>query len=204
MTARIPLADPQTMDARQREVYDTIVNGPRGQLVGPLRAVLLIPELADRWQRFGEQLRYNTSIDPRWTELAIIITARHWNSQVEWQIHSQAAERAGLSLAVITSIGYGDLPEFENEVDGEIYEFTRQLLSNGDVDAALHARLAARWSAAAVVELTAVIGYYSMVSMMLNAQAIPPVDGIALLPPANDAPRVVGAVTPLPPFNRIA
>ncbi len=173
---RVPLPEPGEMTGRQREVYDTIVSGPRGRLVGPLRAVLLAPELADRWQRFGQYLRYETSVPLRINELAIIVTARRWNSQVEWQVHAAAAAAAGLPRAVIEEIRWARLPTFDDPADAEAYEFARQLLTDGDVDDGLHARLVDRWGAPGVVELTSVIGYYTMVSMMLNAQAIPPID----------------------------
>lgn len=173
---RIPLFDPEQASPQQRDVYEAIVSGPRGRLVGPLRAVLLIPELADRWQKFGEQLRYNTALPKRCTELAIITVARRWNSQVEWLIHAQAAQLAGVPDEVMNAIKIGAAPEFADETDAMVYEYTRQLLMDGDVDDALHARIVERWGATGAVELTSVIGYYTMVSMMLNAQAIPTPD----------------------------
>lgn len=174
---RIPLADPENLSPEQKAVYDRVVSGPRGQVVGPLRAALLIPELAERWQRFGEQLRYNTSLPRRLTELAIVTVARYYNSQVEWYIHARAAAAAGVPTAVIEAIEGGESPVFEQASDAEIYAYTRELLMHGDLRDDTHHRVADRHGAAGVVELTAVIGYYAMVSMMLNAQAIPTPDG---------------------------
>src|SRR5436190_14744346 len=94
--ARIPLPSPETMTPEQRRVYDAIVSGPRKTLVGPLRAALHIPELADKWQQFGELLRYRTSLAPRLSELAILVTAKHCHCQLEWLIHEQMARKAGL------------------------------------------------------------------------------------------------------------
>src|SRR5690349_5167072 len=124
---RIPLPDPHNLTPQQQRVYDAVVAGPRGQLVGPLRAVLLVPELADRWQLFGEQLRYNTSLPARITELAILVVARRWNSQVEWQIHSQAAAAAGVPERVLAAIRSAATPVFESHADADVYEYTRQL-----------------------------------------------------------------------------
>ena len=76
---RIPLLPTDDMTAEQRRVHDTMVSGPRGVIVGPFRAVLHIPELADKWQQFGEILRYRTSLPARLSELAILVTARHWS-----------------------------------------------------------------------------------------------------------------------------
>jgi len=174
---RVPLADPDHLSPEQKAVYDRIVSGPRGQVVGPLRAVLLIPELAERWQQFGEQLRFNTSLPKRLTELAIITVARHYNSQVEWYIHARAALTAGVPTDVIAAIERGEGPAFEEPADAEVYDFARELLMGGDVRDETHRRICDRHGAEGVVELTAVIGYYAMVSMMLNAQDIPTPDG---------------------------
>ena len=197
MSPRITLVDPAHMEGRQREIYESIINGPRGRLVGPLRAVLLVPELAERWSRFGEFLRFSTSLPPRLKELAIIVTARHWNSQLEWQIHAQAAASAGVPETVIAAIRVGETPDFDEQTDGEVYEFARQLLELGDVASGLHARVTGRWGEVGVVELTAVIGYYAMVSLMLNAQAIPTPDGEMPLSPTGATP----GRTTLPAWN---
>src|SRR5919204_6858817 len=87
---RISLPNPDTMTPEQRRVYDAIVKGPRGTLVGPLRAALHRPELAEKWQQLGELLRYRTSLPPQISEIAILVTARRWRSQVEWHMHAIA------------------------------------------------------------------------------------------------------------------
>lgn len=196
---RITLPDPQRLTPEQQRVYDAVVAGPRGQLVGPLRAVLLVPELAHRWQLFGEQLRYKTSLPARITELAIVTVARHWNSQIEWQIHAQAAAAAGVPENILAAIRLASPPSFEDVADADAYEYTRQLLNDGDVSEALHAQVCDRWGPAGIVELTAVIGYYTMVSMMLNAQAILPSErGDHPLPPVASR-QCCGVLTRLPP-----
>ena len=94
--ARIPLPTPETMTPEQRRVYDAVVSGPRGALRGPLLRALHRPELADKWQQLGELLRYRTSLPPRLSELAILVTARHCNCELEWHIHEEMALKAGL------------------------------------------------------------------------------------------------------------
>ncbi len=73
---RIPLFPHDTMDDAQRAVLERIVSGPRGRIQGPLRAALHNPELADRWQALGALLRYGTTLPPRLSELAILVTGR--------------------------------------------------------------------------------------------------------------------------------
>ena len=84
---RITLPTPEAMDQDQRRVYDKIVSGRRGKIQGPLRAALHNAELADRWQALGELLRYQTTLTPRLSELAILVTARACRSPFEWYAH---------------------------------------------------------------------------------------------------------------------
>ncbi|TQJ96203.1 carboxymuconolactone decarboxylase family protein [Achromobacter sp. SLBN-14] len=195
--SRIPLPTPDTMTDDQKRVYEKIVSGPRGRLVGPLRAALHSPELAERWQALGALLRFGTSLAPRVSELAIVVTARRWNSQIEWHIHAQAARAAGISDAVLDAIQARETPVFDNPDDAVVYEFARQIQETGQVDPDLYAQAVARWDAVGVVELTAVIGYYTMVSMTLNAHEIPMPDDA---PPPLDTPRQAGA----PVLSRLA
>ncbi|MGZ3361482.1 MAG: carboxymuconolactone decarboxylase family protein, partial [Xanthobacteraceae bacterium] len=88
---RIPLFPTDDMTPEQRRVHDAVVAGPRGELRGPLRAVLHRPELADKFQQLGELLRFRTSLPPQLKELAILVTGRHCHAQLEWHIHEQMA-----------------------------------------------------------------------------------------------------------------
>ena len=188
MTApRIPLPGPDEMNAAQRAVYDKIVSGPRGTLVGPLRAALHNPSLADAWQALGQVLRFETSLPRSLNELAILVTARHWNSELEWTIHAEAARAAGLDGAVIEAIRTCKVPDFTCAEEREIYEFSRELLEKGKAGDGAYAAILTRWDAIGAVELSALIGYYSMVAMTLNNHGIPLPDHI----PAelNSAPQ---------------
>ena len=170
---RLHLPSVDEMTPEQRSVHAEVVSGVRGRLVGPLRAVIHSPDLARRWSRLGEFLRYSTCLPKKLNELAIIVTGRRWNSQLEFLIHSEAAVLAGLDPACVEAIRLGEPPTFTDEAEAEVYEFARLLQQTGNVDAPAHAAVTARWGARGVVELTGVIGYYTMVSMTLNAHEIP-------------------------------
>ena len=172
--ARLPLPSVDEMTSEQREVHDEIVSGVRGRLVGPLRAVIHSPDLARRWSRLGEYLRFSTCLPKKLNELAIIVTGRRCNSQLEFLIHAEAAEAAGLNPSCIEAIRLGEEPTFADDAEAEVYEFARLLQeTEAGPYGPVHAAVMARWGARGVVELTGVIGYYTMVSMMLNAHEIP-------------------------------
>ena len=191
---RISFPAPETMTEAQREVYDQIVSGPRRTLVGPLRAALHNPVLADRWQRLGQVLRFETSLPAHLNELAILVTARRWNSTLEWAIHAGDADRAGLDPAIAEAIRTCTLPDFKGDaVAQEIYAFAAELVQTGDVSEATYAAVVARWGEVGAVELTAVIGYYSMVAMTLNVHRVPLPEGVTA-----DLPREEGKLAEMP------
>ena len=170
---RIPLFPIEDMSEAQRRVYDTVVAGPRGVVVGPLRAALHQPELADKWQQLGEFLRYRTTLPPRLSELAILVTARHWDAQLEWHAHAPAALKGGLDPAAVEAIREGREPVFPKEDESAVYQYVRELQTLHDVRDETHRRAHELLGTVALVELTALAGYYTMVAMTLNAHRIP-------------------------------
>ena len=110
--APIPL---DAMSPAQRKVADAILAGPRKSIEGPFNAWLRSPELADRLQRVGEYLRFNTSLDKRLNEMAILMTAQAWGAQYEWFAHYPLAIKAGLDPAIAAAIAAGKKPEGMNE-----------------------------------------------------------------------------------------
>lgn len=170
---RIRLFDGDGLTPEQKAIYDTVVNGPRGRMVGPLRAALHSPELADRWSKFGEHLRYKTSLTPVQSELAILVVARHWSSDTEWAIHADIARVVGLNPGIIEAIRRCISPPFTDPDEALIYEYARQLLQTGHVSSDIYKLLHERFDDVWLVELTALIGYYCMVAMTLNAHRIP-------------------------------
>ncbi|WP_420227689.1 carboxymuconolactone decarboxylase family protein [Pigmentiphaga litoralis] len=101
---RVPDLDPAVMTDHQRKVYDMIASGPRGRVRGPLAVWLNRPGLAEHAQALGQYCRYDSSLPPRLSELAILVLARHWNSEFEWWAHKAIALKAGLPADVIDAI----------------------------------------------------------------------------------------------------
>src|SRR4051812_37480285 len=176
---RITLPAPETMDADQRRDYDKGVSGPRGKGQGPPRAALHNPELADRWQALGELLRYRTTLAPRQSELAILVTGRACRAPFEWYAHRIEAEKAGIETEVIEALLERRLPPSLDETDAAIVQFATELNRHRSVSDATYARALALLDERRVVELTAIVGYYTMVAMTLNAHEIPLPEGVA-------------------------
>jgi 4-carboxymuconolactone decarboxylase len=169
---RIELPERSQMTPEQIAVYEKVVSGPRGRLAGPLRAALLNPELADRWQSLGALLRYSTSLPPRLSELAILVTAETCQSSLEWIAHVIEARKAGLPEESIAAIERGEPIEGDSD-DAVVCAFARELNQLKSVTDETYSRTRERLGDVGVVELTALIGYYTMVAMTLNTHEIP-------------------------------
>ena len=183
--SRLPELKNDQLDKRQREIHDAILSS-RGNISGPFRTWLHSPELADRAQRLGEFARYQTGLAPQYSELAILIVARRYNCQVEWSLHESIAQRSGLKAPIIDAIRNKEQPDFKDEIAEALYDFSFQLTHHNFVDDSTYARAKRQLGAKTLVELTGLIGYYTLVAFTLNAfQVSLPAD----LPPGlPDAP----------------
>jgi len=174
---RFPEMPLDKMTPAQRTVADSIMSGPRKGMNGPFNAWLRSPELADRLQKVGEYVRFNTSLDKRLNEMAIIMTAQFWGSQYEWFAHPPLAAKAGLDPEIIAALGAGKKPEKMKDDEAIVWDFTTQLRRDHGVDDVIYAKAVEKFGENGVMDLVAVNGYYDVVSMTLNvAHVAPPKD----------------------------
>jgi 4-carboxymuconolactone decarboxylase len=178
---RIKDLDVADMDATQRAVAEEAIAGKRGRVPAPLRAWLHSPELGRRAQKLGEFVRYDTSLPSALSELAILVTARHWTSHFEWYAHKRDGLAAGIDLAVITAIAERRAPDFSDPKSGPkaklVHDYATILLATGRVPDDLHAAAAEALGDRGVVDLVGIVGYYSLVALTLNAFEIGLPDG---------------------------
>jgi 4-carboxymuconolactone decarboxylase len=181
LMSRLEFPDRDALSAAARQVYDATASGRRGRVPKNVMVWLRSPELADRAQRLGEFVRYETTLGRRRSELAILVVARRWTAQYEWAIHAAEAARAGVPLAIIADIAERRTPEFEDEVDQIIFDFSTALVTSSSVPDEVYRKTVGRLGEQATVELVAVIGYYTFVAMTLNAFEIEPPPGANVL-----------------------
>jgi 4-carboxymuconolactone decarboxylase len=136
---------------------------------GPLPIWLHSPDFAARAQSVGEFCRFMSSLDSRLTELAIITMAAHWRAQFEWYFHAPLAEAAGISAAAVAAIRTGEEPRFERADEAAVYRFSSELLESRAVSDGIYQQAIEALGEIGVVDLVAVLGYYSLVSMTLVA-----------------------------------
>jgi 4-carboxymuconolactone decarboxylase len=171
---RMPEIPLDKMTPAQRSIADAIMSGPRGRMSVPFNAWLRRPELADRLQKVGEYVRFNTSLDKRINEMAILMTAQAWGAQYEWYAHAPLALKAGLDPSVVAAIGAGRKPENMKDDEAIVWEFATQLRRDHSVDDAIYARALEKFGEPGIIDLVAVNGYYDVVSMTLNIAHVKP------------------------------
>ena len=170
---RIPELVVENLTPEQRRVHDAIVSGPRGRIVGPLRVWLESPELADPAQALGAFCRFGTSLPRRLSELAIITTGAFWRASFEWHAHAPMAIEAGIDAAAVEAIRTGKTPHFSRADEAAVHGFARELIETRRVSEEAFRRAVGELGLKAVVELVGILGYYSLVSLTLNAFEVP-------------------------------
>lgn len=173
-SSRIPLPDLDALDQDQQRVADEVANGPRGEVRGPVRVWLHSPELASRAQKLGEQLRWGTTLDPRISELAILITARHYGCRYMWNNHRGLAVKAGVSNATIEAIDDDREPTFDRLDEAAAHAFTCEILRRHTVSDSVLGAARSAFGDRGVVELGAIIGHYHNGAIALAISESPP------------------------------
>ena len=167
----------QSLTPEQKTMVNDLLAGKRASLSGPFNALLRSPDMGNRAQKLGEYVRFGTTVPQRLNEMAILLTARWWSSEFEWYGHKTLALNAGLDAAVIDDIQAGRRPSRMRADETMIYEFSTELrerhrVSDGTFKAALNL-LGER----GVIDLIGVMGYYDLVSMVLNVDRYPLPEG---------------------------
>jgi 4-carboxymuconolactone decarboxylase len=156
------------MTPAQRRVHDLIVAGRRGRFGGPFQLLIRAPEICEPAAQLGEHLRWGTSLPDRLSELAIITTARFWRAQYEWYAHAPLAEKAGVPSAAVEAIRRGDTPSFKQKDEALVYRTCTELFKTQRLSDASFAEAVAALGEAGVVEIVAIIGYYTLIGNTLN------------------------------------
>ncbi len=173
---------PETMTPEQKKVADAIQSGPRGAgLRGPFNALLRSPDLCDLVQRVGAYVRYASSIPARLNEMAIIMAGRKWTAQYEFYAHRKLAIEAGLRTEICDAIAVNKRPDAMQPDEVVVYDFCSELLSTGQVSDAHYKAVTDKFGERGAIDLVGAVGYYSLVSMVLNVDRVP-------LPPGETPP----------------
>src|SRR5262245_45920104 len=169
------------LTAAQQEQYERIKRArpPRadGQFGGPFDPWIRSPEVAQRAMSLGNYIWERTSVGRRIVELAIIVTGRHWRSNVEWVAHARMAREQGVSEEVIQAVFERRLPESAPADERLTIEVCRALHETQDLPIELYRAAVATWGEDGLMDIIQTIGFYTFVSMTLNAFDVPTAPG---------------------------
>ena len=116
---------------------------------------------------------FRPAVPAKLRELAIIVTARHWTAHYEWYAHRRAAAQEGLKEDIITAIANRKRPVGMQPDEEVVYNFANELLETKQVSDATFKAVVDRFGEKGAVDIIGVMGYYQMVSMLLNVDRYP-------------------------------
>lgn len=175
--SRVPLPDLAHLSEAQQQVAKEVAAGPRGEVRGPVRVWLHSPELANRAQKLGEFLRWGTVLEPRISELVILVTARHYTCHYIWFNHVGLALKGGLSEETVERIKNRQEPTFDKPDEAAAYAFAREVLRDNAVSDATLETVRALFSERGAVEMGAIIAHYHSGAIALGLADIVLLDG---------------------------
>jgi 4-carboxymuconolactone decarboxylase len=165
---RLKLLSPGEMNEDQKQTYDESIAGKRGRPPPPMMAWLNSPEMARHATRLGAVLRFDTQFAAELSEIAILVTARHWTSHYEWYAHKRLALQAGLDPKIIDDIRDRRTPVFDDPKARMVYDVAKSLHEGHGVAKGLYDEAVKVLSERGIVEIIGLCGYYTLVSMTLN------------------------------------
>jgi 4-carboxymuconolactone decarboxylase len=168
------------LDPAGQDVWDKVVGTRSGQLVsddgtlvGPFNAFVHAPEVGRRLASLGAVVRFGTSIERRLSEVAIITVGARWKAEFEWWAHARMAREHGVPDTVVDAIGRGEEPQFTADDERTVYAVARELADAGQVSQPSYDAARDLLGDAGLVELVTLCGYYTLISYLLNAFAVP-------------------------------
>ena len=180
---RMPPLPPDQLTDEQAQALAEFV-AARGQPTGPWIALLRSPELMKRTRGLSDYLRFESVLPGYLREFAILMTARQWGQSYEWNAHYPLAIDEGFSAEMAQAIAQGRRPEGMVEEEEILYDFVMELQRNQSVSDLTYERAVSRLGEQGVVETVSLVGYFTMIAMILNTARAPlPDDATATLSP---------------------
>jgi 4-carboxymuconolactone decarboxylase len=183
--ARFAPLKPEELSPAQKAWAEMIAPPPRNARITnpPYRAYVRNPDLAPKLSALSDYLRWNTSLPPRLSELAILITARQWTAQYEWFAHYPLALKGGLDPKIPGDIALGKRPDNMKDDEAALYDLAMALYRDKNVPDPVYKAALDKFGERGIMDIIGIIGYYDLVSMtLITMQAGAPNDSVPPLP----------------------
>ncbi|MGA2878726.1 MAG: carboxymuconolactone decarboxylase family protein [Bryobacteraceae bacterium] len=176
---RMPVIPQEKLTEAQKKAVRDYKDLRKTDLVGPPWSVILrVPDLVVPSLQLRLHNLNNSALSPKLTEFAIMIAARQWTNNYEWNAHAPLAQKAGLSAPILAAVADGRRPEHMADDEALIYDFCTELLHNQSVGDPTYARMLAKFGEAGIVEAASLEGYYTYLSMIMNTARSPLPPGV--------------------------
>ena len=173
---RMPEIPSDKMTEAQKKAAQEFAAGRGMSVFGPFIPLLRSPEVMLRAKAMGDYLRFKNVLPANLSEFTILITARQWTQQYEWDVHYPIALKAGVSPEIAKAVADGRRPQNMPADDELVYDFLTELHDTKSVSDATYARAVARIGEQGVIDMISVTGYYTFLAMVMNTArtALPP------------------------------
>jgi 4-carboxymuconolactone decarboxylase len=166
---------PASMSAEQNSVADRVKKSiGRPQIGGPYSAWIHRPELCERILGLSDFFRDGTILPPKLRMIGVLMSVKHWGADYPWGAQAPRALEAGLSQATVAAIGEGRTPSFTDLDEEAAYQVASELLERRALSDATYRRALDRLGQDVLVELVAVVGHFSTVSLTAIAFDVQP------------------------------
>jgi 4-carboxymuconolactone decarboxylase len=179
-TLRLPPLTEDQLNPAQRALLESMRAGPRGRnltLAGPFGCYMHAPEVGEVIQQFAAFCRFKTRLPKRLSEFAILVIGQMWKAQYEFYVHAREAEQAGVLSQTIRDIKAGRVPAKAAKDERALYDFIKELHQKRRVSDRTYARVHALVGDGGMVEFLALLGSYTLTSMVLNTFRVPLPEG---------------------------
>ncbi len=181
MTRLNPITSRDGLPPETQEVFDGIASS-RGRVGGPFSMLLHSPQVALHAGNLGHYLRFESLLPAPDRELLTLAAAREADCGYEWASHYQLAVDAGVPESTLEVVATGgDLAGLE-EGHALLVRIARELMNDHRVSEYAFVAAQQRYGDQGVLEVMALVGYYSMLAAVLNAMEVPVAEGAPQLP----------------------
>jgi 4-carboxymuconolactone decarboxylase len=181
---RMPPIAADKMTPAQKQAVEEYKKARGAEVSGPWAVLTRSPDLMSRTRVLSDYLRYQSTLPPRLSEFVILMTARAWGQNYEWNAHQPLALKGGLNPDVAKAVAEGRRPAQMAEDETSLYDLIQELLRNRTVSDATYARAVSKFGEQGVVDAVSISGYYTMIGMLLNTARTPLAAGIPVPLPA--------------------
>jgi len=170
---RMPPIPVERLTDAQKKAMAEFAAARKADVSGPFWPLLRSPEVMNRARAMGDYLRFTSVLPPRLSEFAIIITARQWTQNYEWDVHAPLAQQGGLKPSIIAALADGRRPVEMADDEDVLYTFCDELHRNQSVSDATYDRTVKTFGEQGVIDILGISGYYTMLAMVLNTARTP-------------------------------